>query len=503
MSSGDPNPQSEDVKIINPILALFIPRLQDMLFITIFLGSCLIGPRIINGDLGRHLTLGKYMVTSLNIPVLDMFSFTKSGQPRPPYEWLAQVVYYLAYRILNLDGVVWLSSFVLAITFLLLFLDARHRSGLPVIALLLVLWAAAASSIDWLARPQIFSFLLFTIWIRWLEKLRSGERIPIWYFPLLMLIWSNLHGGFIFGILVWVAYLTGWAWDSLRRSANKIVGKKLIIVGVTSLLASIITPDFWRNWQAVLGNNSIYILSHTSETRPPDFAMLAILPYVGLLLFSLIFLILGRKHIPASQIILVVGFAALSALMARNIPFFAIATAPVMAGYLKQSAGGLTSWINLENWLEKMEGSLKGYGSSIFILLITIGFFSYYQLKARSSLNQFNSQTFPVNAANWMESNSVKGNVFNDFNWGGYLLYRIWPSQRLFIDSQSDFYGESLTRQYAEIIDGNGNWGEVLNQYNVLWIVIPRKAGLVNKVLASNNWGIAYEDPLTIIFARK
>ena len=93
--------------------------------------------------------------------------------------------------------------------------------------------------------------------------------------------------------------------------------------------------------------------------------------------------------------------------------------------------------------------------------------------------------------------------MFNDFNWGGYLLFRLWPGSQVFIDSQSDFYGESLTRQYAGIIAGEGNWETELTQYDVRWIIVPREAGLSQKASTSADWKIVYEDSVAAIFSRR
>ena len=83
------------------------------------------------------------------------------------------------------------------------------------------------------------------------------------------------------------------------------------------------------------------------------------------------------------------------------------------------------------------------------------------------------------------------------------MLYRLWPTQRVFIDSQSDFYGEALTRQYAGIIHGDKNWDAELDQYDVRWIIIPLDAGLTQKALTSADWQIVYEDSGVAIFDRK
>jgi hypothetical protein len=92
--------------------------------------------------------------------------------------------------------------------------------------------------------------------------------------------------------------------------------------------------------------------------------------------------------------------------------------------------------------------------------------------------------------------------MFNEFNWGGYLLYRLWPEQKVFIDSQSDFYGESLTREAASIEEGEPGWESALSGFEIDRIVVPRTAGLVPAALASHHWALAYEDAIAAILVR-
>jgi hypothetical protein len=134
---------------------------------------------------------------------------------------------------------------------------------------------------------------------------------------------------------------------------------------------------------------------------------------------------------------------------------------------------------------------------------MTIGIFVYYQARNHTSFNQFNPRTFPVQAVDWIGLHSVKGNMFNDFNWGGYLLYRLWPGDQVFIDSQSDFYGEAFTRKYAGILNGEGNWDGELRQYKVSWILVIPRTGLDKAANASPAWQKAYEDQVAVIYVRK
>src|SRR5512135_1260982 len=138
-----------------------LPRLRDFVFILLLAGAMISGPRMLNtdSDLGRHLTLGDYILTSGRMPTQDILSSTRAGQSRPPYEWLAQVLFALSYRILNLDGVVLLTSTAIAAAFAVVYLDSVRRSNWPILAMFTTFWAAAASSLHWVSRPHVFTFL--------------------------------------------------------------------------------------------------------------------------------------------------------------------------------------------------------------------------------------------------------------------------------------------------------------------------------------------------------
>jgi len=481
------------------------PRLHDIIFIVIFAGALLAGPRMLNtdSDLGRHLTIGSYILSTHQVPTRDLFSFTMAGQSRPPYEWLAQVLFAAAYLPLNLDGVVLLTAAILAATFAWVYFDASRRSGAPLIALLLTIWAALASSLHWLTRPHIFSFLFFAIWVGLLERARKGVKVPLWAFPALMLLWANLHGGFIFGLLAWLAYFAGWIWDRIRKSAADQWGKDLLVIGGSSLIATIITPDLWHNWDAVLNNRSLYILNRTLETQPPNFSLPNIWPFAGLLAITIIFMLATPRRGHASQILLLMGLAFTSLVMARNIPFFAIASAPILADWIKESLAKFNDWIKLEEGFTAIDGKLRGFAWPLAAFVLAAGMFTYHSLDAHMPINQFNARTYPAQAADWLASHPSQGNTFNDFNWGGYLLYRLWPGQRVFIDSQSDFYGEALTRQSEAVLNGDQNWESVLDQYNVSRIIVPPDSGLAQAAKNNAGWKIAYEDNVAIIFIKQ
>ncbi len=429
----------------------FLPRLQDFFFIVLLAGGLISGMRMLNtdGDLGRHLTLGRTILASHEIPTQDILSFTKAGEPRPAYEWLAQVLFAAAYNVLGLDGVVILTALVIAASFAVVYTDSVERSSTPILALFIAGWAAAASSLHWVARPHVFSFLLLAIWLYLLDRLRRGERVPLWQFPALMLVWVNTHGGFVFGFLACGAYVAGWLVERLRKSDGMRVGRRLLILTGTSLAASMITPNLWGNWSAVLNNRSSYILSRTVETMPVNLALPNAWPFLALVGLALVLVLARRSQVAASHVFLLGGLAVMGFTMARNIPLFAIAAAPLCSQWAGQSLTRFAYWLKMEEGFAKIDRSLRGTLWSLLAIAAAISFIVYYRNRTQSSLFSWSPAVFPVAAVNWLDMHAPQGNMFNDFNWGGYLLFRLWPSQRVFIDSQSDFYGEPFIRQYA------------------------------------------------------
>jgi hypothetical protein len=106
-----------------------------------------------------------------------------------------------------------------------------------------------------------------------------------------------------------------------------------------------------------------------------------------------------------------------------------------------------------------------------------------------------------VNAVNFIRANGIEGNMFNQFNWGGYLLYRLWPEQMVFIDGQTDFYGEALSREYVQVESLQPGWENVLSKYNVSWVVTQNDQPFENALL-EDGWDVLYEDNTAVILRK-
>jgi hypothetical protein len=481
-----------------------LPRLGDLIFISILVGCLLLGQRMLNvdADLGRHLTLGRYMLHTGRVPTEDILSFTHAGESRPPYEWLSQVAFALLDGAMGIDGVVLLTAAVIAAAFLVVYVDAIERGGGRLIAMALTIWAAAASSLHWLARPHVFTFLFAAIWLLLLDRLRRGVRGSIWQLPLVMLLWANFHGGFVFGFIAWMAYALGWMLQRTQSESQSGSGRQLLLVGAASLAASVLTPGLGGNWSAVLRNSSPYILSMTAETMPVSLAMPGTWPFVGLMLLALVLGIRCGRRVVAAHGILLVTAAVLAIGIMRNIPLFCIAAVPILALWERSEPKLLRGFRRFEARISAIDAGMRGYFWAPAAIIATAVVLIARDVSGRGDVYGFDARRFPVEAINWVEAHELHGETFSDLNWGGYLLYRMWPERRIFIDSQSDFYGEAFIREYAVLYGKSGDWRSSLNGYGISSVILPPTAPLAVQLMRDPAWTIAYEDSTAVVLVR-
>jgi hypothetical protein len=135
------------------------------------------------------------------------------------------------------------------------------------------------------------------------------------------------------------------------------------------------------------------------------------------------------------------------------------------------------------------------------VLAVTILIISYHA-KTGASVNKFDAHVFPVAAADWLKENPQEGNMFNEFNWGGYLLHRLWPRQLVFMDSQTDFYGESLTRDYSQIIHAESGWETKMEKHEIDWVIIRSDSPLAQSLETDLHWRILYQDETSIVLRK-
>jgi hypothetical protein len=483
-------------KIASSIFPYIFPRLQDAIFVGALIAVVSQGFFLLNGDgdLGRHLTIGNYILDNLKIPTQDLFSHTMQGKPLVPHEWLAEVGFSLVNGLMGLDGVVLLIALLIATTFTLAYREMLRRNVSRLVAIAVTGLAGYASSLHWLARPHIFTFLFIAVWAYLLEN----EKSRLWLFPLIMLLWANTHGAFIAGFVILAGHVTGWLWESIQKQATRERGQRLLVIGVTSLAVTFLNPAGWRLWGTSVGYlGNRFLVDQTIEYQSPNFHNWSTWPFLIMLMIGILALAFGGRLRPHESI-LFAAWMAMSLYSARNIPLFVIVVAPYLGALIQIFIGKILILQQIEQKLFSVEHNLRGavFPITTVILLVLTSFIQ------TNTTNRFDSNKFPVMAADWLQDNPQDGRMFNNFIWGGYLLYRLWPQQNVFIDGQTDFYGEALTREYAQVMALREGWQAVLKKYDVAWVIVQSDKPLVGALQDTLHWPILYQDPTATILHR-
>ncbi len=496
---------------MNRFVRWLFPSVKILIGLMFFLAVLASGERMMNidGDLGRHLTIGKFILDTDWIPTRDVFSHTMGGEMLTPHEWVAQVVFALMERWLGLAGVVWLCALMIALTAVLVFQLSWECSRGWLTSIFVTLLAMAASSIHWLTRPHIFTFFFLAVWLKGLEDLFHGKQYGRFLLPLLMLVWANTHGAFLAGFVVWLVYGLGMFWNIWVEKASVVAWSEKLRswswVGGLSLIASLLNPAGLDLWKTSVGYvRNAYLVGHTAEYLSPDFHNPAMLPFLFMVILFLGVWGISRQKPSMTEVLMVVLWTAMGLFSARNIPLFAVVSAPVLAKSIEilwkegqEHVVWLETWQHFNLRLQRVDSRTGGWLTFLLVIVLSIWGALGGWIPAR-----FDSEVFPVQAMDWLETHPQEGNVFNYFPWGGYILYRAFPEIRVFIDGQTDFYGEALTRQYERVITLSEGWQDVMAEYEVQWVLMPDSSALAKALESDPKWQVLYRDGVAVILRR-
>ena len=487
------------------IARFFMPRIEYILFAAILWGIASTGPILLNsdGDLPRHLLVGK-IIRESGVSLTDIFSYRTVGFPSFPHEWLSQVLLSSIYDLLGLGGVVLLTALTVTLTWVIIYYAAIRKSESLFVSVVMTGLGVGASLIHILPRPHLFTFLFIALWIIALEQIEAGKTQRWWQLPVLMLVWVNLHGMFILGIAIWLIYIAGSFFENSPKGwlkTNRTIA--LLSGGTFSIFATFLSPSGLKIWGTIisLGGNA-YITSHIPEYQSANFHMPETWPFILLLLLLIASFSRSTQKVSFTDIFMVSAFAALALYSSRMLPIFAVVSAPIAAqkvsNWLKQDFSGSRFFI-----IEKNINTINGSSGGLIWLLVaflTIGFLfrSNIPIDAGNKGNIFDPKFFPVDAVTWLEDHPQTGHMFNEFDWGGYILLKLWPQYQIFMDGHTHIYGEALTREYEQVITLEDSWQDIFAKYNIQWSIVRSDSRLAN-ALAEKGWTTLYKDNTAII----
>src|SRR5208337_2554981 len=230
-----------------------MPSVADLLFVVLLFGlSAGALGRLLLRDAGAgwHIRNGQQILLTHAIPRVDSFSAAMSGQPWYAWEWLYDLLMAAIHQALGLNGVVYYSAAIIAATFAIALYFATGRGANLLVTLFLLVLSLGASAVHFLARPHVVSWLLAVVWFEVLDSAviapRRENRRALFWLPALMLLWVNVHGGFLVGFVLLGAYLVGVGIEYFSqpgaRAGSARVLKQLGIVTLLCGLASVINP---------------------------------------------------------------------------------------------------------------------------------------------------------------------------------------------------------------------------------------------------------------------
>ena len=493
-----------------------MPSVADLIFLAL-LGVLVFTPLSVKllGDagIGWHIRNGQQILATHTIPRFDSFS-SSLWLHWFAWEWLYDIAVGQLEAWCGLNGVVWLTAVVIATVFALTFRLAVSRGTNLLLALLLTLLAMSASMIHFLARPHVLSWLFALAWFWVLDStdrngLRSQRGRWLWALPLSMLLWVNVHGGFLLGFVLlgiyWLASL--WTWmtmretglqDALEKIASGQRVRQLTGVGLLSIAASFISPYGWKLHAHIyryLSNR--FLMDHIDEFQSPNFHGIAQRCFLALLLIAIAALAAGARKLKLSEILLAL-FAVYAGLYAsRNIPLSSVFLVLIVGPVLPS----LKSW-GLVRRMSAVDSHLRGhfwpmFATAVVLLLAANGG------RAGSALlmnAHFDPEKMPVEAVNFIQQSGVKVPVLSVDYWGGYLIYRLYPHNKVVIDDRHDMYGEPHLRFYLAMVRGEPGWEGLLKGHSCL--LVPRRAALAAMVSETPGWNSVYSDDVAIVFVR-
>ena len=412
------------------------------------------------------------------------------------------------HRVFGLTGIVIFFSLLISIIYYILFKILQSLQSNILVALVVLIFTAASSQMHWLARPHIFSLLFVLVWYCLLDAYQyDGKNILYLQVPLL-LFWVNMHGGFIAGFILNGIYIIGnfvAFFDSkdLERSIHR---KKAVFLALTTAACLVVTLINPYGYQILLFPFKLvsekFIMNNIGEFLSPNFHILWAIPFEAFLLFTLTVLALSIKRLNLVELLLTLLFLHMSLYSARYIPLFGIIVAPIVTKQfgqlLEDPKGKLVVFIR-----KKAAGFSKIDASASNFVWPAIGLIVVVLLAYSGRLvHNFDENIKPIAASKFLEQEPIAGNMFNNDEFGDYLIYRNYPAYKVFFDGRNDMYGVERFKEYIKVANFEPGWERKLEKYSITWIIFNSDSALSRFLIQNRDWSLIYADKVASIFLK-
>jgi hypothetical protein len=447
-----------------------------------------------DGDTGWHIAAGRWIVAHGAVPHADPFSFTARGRPWVAHEWLSEVLMYAAWRCGGWSGLILLFGAATAALYTIIALHLR-RWQRPGAAALMMVYLSIGLAQSLLARPHLLALPLLAAWLVALLRARERERAPPLALGVLMLVWANMHGSFIFGL----ALAGGLGLEALVTASP---GSRVRVIrqwglfGAVSLAAAIATPGGVDGLIYPFYVNNLSLLSLIAEWQPARFGGASSLEV--LLLSGLFFLFLRPVRIPVLRLVILLAALHITLEHIRNqmilVTLATIILAEPLGRAWAEGAERPRPALLQRLWADRRE----------LAPLLAVGLALFAATAAYRLIQPFDrpdSTGVPVTALRNLPAELRGKPVFNEYSFGGLLAFEgIAP----FIDGRSDMYGDAFTADYVRIAKGDAaRWRAAEARWKFGWTILPPDNPLVKIIDREPGWRRIYADKWAVIQVRE
>ena len=447
----------------------------------------LINGNILLGDSDSywHIAVGRWILDHRAFPDADIYSFTKAGDPWISSSWLAQVVYAVAYDWAGWAGPIVVAATAIAVAFALLaFILGRH---IPTrYAILIPLAALLLSGSHLLARPHVLVFLVMVAWTSGLLRASErGESPSYWLLPLLV-VWANLHGGFVFGLTLVAPFAFDALWnaDVSRRIS---LAMRWFAFGLAALVACCITP---YGWGSILASRKILSLGELLhliyEWMPANFSTFG--PFEGSILAAIAGALYFGVRLTPPRILLVLGLLHMGLSHVRNVEIFALLAPLVVVGPLSAQFA-----------LEPARFAKAAFPSVSAAVAAAILVASTWAFAANHPFTPPANQA-PAAAVEVLKAHNAK-RIMNDLPFAGYLISQGIP---VFVDGRAELYGEAFEMAYYRSMQLRdvGLFLDLLKNYDIDAVLLTPETPAVTLLDHIGGWQRVYSDENAVVHIR-
>ncbi|MBM4078712.1 MAG: tetratricopeptide repeat protein [Planctomycetes bacterium] len=482
-----------------------LQRLIAPLFFAAFF--CVFCFKVEDHDLWWHLKTGEYILQTRSIPHTDIYSFTAEGKPWANSSWLTDILLCLTARCVGVENLPVPTALLVTGALGVVFVTMRRRGTHPYAALGALALTALTIRDGILPRPLVVSVLLSAVSLLALEEFERHGRRWVMGLPLLIWLWSNMHAAFVTGLMLLAIHALSEAIRHPMAMLKPSDGKRLWLLcglGLAGGVATLLNPFGYEIWlEPVKLAGSKVFRQGILEWMPPKWTWTYFWFWTQLFLTAGIVL-LSIRRVALTDVLTVCVFGYLAVSVRRHVVLFGLLTAPVLATHGEMVTRRL--WEAVKARLRGAETRLGIVGewamvSLAIVLSLTLG------LKAGvfGDKHQFGvgvrPRVFPAGGVDFVLREKLTGNMFNEYGWGGYIIWRCFPERKVFVDGRCLVYGEAFFNEWDTIYTGRSGWEERLDHWKINYLLVnynwPNKA-----LYKSPRWKVVHWDDVGMVCVR-